>query len=155
MQIPTSAQDVATKVHADGSTVIGVQLDITGLGANAGNNYAPVGVLLEKLSAGGYDSTSPNQEMEINKFCLGSKHSPRAQGVIARIRTLDYGFTGGFSIPSISLGASKTLQSLTQTITAAQRTIASVTTYAQDNLGTTTKLTMSAAHSMKQDKRLL
>ena len=42
---PTSAQDVATKAYADGSTVIGVQLDITGLGANAGNNYAPVGVL--------------------------------------------------------------------------------------------------------------
>lgn len=34
-----------------------------------------------------------------------------------------------------------------QTITAAQRTIASVTTYAQDNsLGATTKLTMTAAH---------
>ena len=39
---------MATKAYADGSTVIGVQLDITGLGANAGNNYAPVGVLLEK-----------------------------------------------------------------------------------------------------------
>ena len=60
LQIPT-AQDVATKAHADGSTVIGVQLDITGLGANAGNNYAPVGVLLEKLFlAGGYDPNKSN-----------------------------------------------------------------------------------------------
>ena len=144
MQIPT-AQDVATKVHADGSTVIGVQLDITGLGANAGNNYAPVGVLLEN-----YSQADMIQQVPIVKwkswFVLGSGDSSRAQGVIARIRTLDYGSTGGFSIPSISLGAFKNFTPVDQTITAAQRTIASVTTYAQDNLGTTTKLTMSAAH---------
>ena len=41
------AQDVATKGYADGSTVIGLQLDITGLGANAGNNDVR-GVLLRK-----------------------------------------------------------------------------------------------------------
>ena len=147
---PTSAQDVATKAYADGSTVIGVQLDITGLGANAGNNYAPVGVLLEKLfPAGGYDSTSPQPPGSGNPSSpfYNSSIAARAQGVIARIRTLDYGSTGGFSIPSISLGAFKNFTPVDQTITAAQRTIASVTTYAQDNsLGTTTKLTMSAAH---------
>ena len=147
---PTAAQDVATKSYADGSTVIGVQLDITGLGANAGNNYAPVGTLLEKLfPAGGYDSTSPQPPGSGNPSSpfYNSSIAARAQGVIARIRTLDYGSTGGFSIPSIDIQSQINFTPVDQTITAAQRTISSVTTYAQDNnLGTTTKLTMSAAH---------
>ena len=126
------------------------QLDITGLGANAGNNYAPVGTLLEKLfTAGGYDSTSPQPPGSGNPSSpfYNSSIAARAQGVIARIRTLDYGSTGGFSIPSIDIQSQINFTPVDQTITAAQRTIASVTTYQQDNtLGTTTKLTMSAAH---------
>ena len=60
---------MATKAYADGSTVIGVQLDITGLGANAGNNYAPVGVLLENysLQADTIQQVHNHQEVETHQ----------------------------------------------------------------------------------------
>ena len=86
------------------------------------------GTLLEKLfPAGGYDSTSPQPPGSGNPSSpfYNSSIAARAQGVIARIRTLDYGSTGGFSIPSIDIQSQINFTPVDQTITAAQRTIAS------------------------------
>mgnify|MGYP001189878598 CR=1 FL=1 len=141
---PTSAQDVATKSYADGSTVIGVQLDITGLGANAGNGFAPVLTLLEQLfPAGGYTVSG-------SSYFNGKQIAARANGAIARVRTTDYGTGGGFTIPSIALSTFKNFTPVDQTILAAQRTIQAVTvdqtvTYLGSPTAAT-KITCSSAH---------
>ncbi len=141
---PTGAQDVATKSYADGSTVIGVQLDITNLGANSGNSFAPVAAILEQLfPAGGYTVTG-------SSYFNGRQIAARAEGAIARVRTTDYGSGGGFTIPSIALSSFKNFTPVDQTILAAQRTISAITvdqtvTYLGSPTAAT-KITCSSAH---------
>lgn len=142
---PVNASDVATKEYVDGASVIGLQLDISGLNANVGNNYLAVRSILEYLfPVGGYDSNSPEPPLGVfaNSVIPG-----RNDGFIMRVLTIDYGAGGGFNIPTIDFSTLKNYTQVDQTITVQQRTIASITTYAQDNsLGTTTKITCSASH---------
>ena len=55
---PINASDVATKEYADGSTIISLQLDVSGFTQNSvGNNYLNVREVLETLyPVAGYDS---------------------------------------------------------------------------------------------------
>ena len=57
---PINASDVATKEYADGSTIISLQLDVSGFTQNAvGNNYLNTREVLETLyPVAGYDSGS-------------------------------------------------------------------------------------------------
>ena len=141
---PLNDSDVATKGYTDGSTVIGLDMNVTGL--NMSSPYNDVRDELEKLfPAGGYTLASPNRPTNPN--FTNSVIPARGQGALARVRAVNYGSGGGFSIPSIPFAGLKNFTPVDQTITTQQRTIQTVTTYSQDNsLGTTTKITCSASH---------
>ena len=141
---PVNDSDVATKGYTDGSTVIGLDMNVTGL--NMASPYNDVRDELEKLfPAGGYTLASPNRPTNAN--FSNSVIPARGQGALARVRAVNYGSGGGFSIPSIPFAGLKNFTPVDQTITIQQRTIQTVTTYSQDNsLGTTTKITCSASH---------
>lgn len=141
---PVNDSDVATKGYTDGSTVIGLDMNVTGL--NMASPYNDVRDELEKLfPAGGYTLASANRPTNPN--FANSVIPARGQGALARVRAVNYGAGGGFSIPSIPFAGLKNFTPVDQTVTTQQRTIASITTYSQDNsLGTTTKITASASH---------
>jgi len=142
---PVNQTDAVNKRYSDGSTIIGLQVDISGLNANIGNNYLDVKNILEYLfPVAGYDSGS--SEPPLGVF-TNSVIPPRNQGTLARVLTIDYGVGGGFTIPTLDFSSLKNFTPVDQTITIAQRTISSIQTYANNNgLGATTKITCTASH---------
>lgn len=132
---PTDPSDAVNKSYADGSTVIGISLDVTGLNAQ-GQGWVPLANLLEKVfPANGYQGNGPNNAS--NLFPLSSIPA-RAVGALARVQAVDYGSGGGFTIPSINLTPNKEFTQVDQTVTTMQRTIASVTAFGTETLIQTT-----------------
>lgn len=132
---PTDPSDAVNKSYADGSTVIGISLDVTGLNAQ-NQGWVPLANLLEKVfPANGYQGNGPNNAS--NLFPLSSIPA-RAVGALARVQAVDYGSGGGFTIPSINLTPNKEFTQVDQTVTTMQRTIASVTAFGTETLIQTT-----------------
>ena len=143
---PINASDVATKEYTDGSTIISLQLDVSGFTQNTvGNNYLNTREVLQTLyPVAGYGSGSAEPPLGV---FANSVIPARSDGALARVLTVDYGVGGGFTIPTIDFSGLKNFTQVDQTITVQQRTIQSVTFGAQDpNLGTTTKITTTASH---------
>lgn len=128
---PTDPSDAVNKSYADGSTVLGISLDITGLNAQA-QGWIPLANLLEKIfPANGYQGNGPSNAS--NLFPLSSIPA-RAVGALARVQAVDYGSGGGFTIPSINLTPNKEFTLVDQTVTTMQRDIASITAFGSETL---------------------
>lgn len=143
---PINASDVATKEYTDGSTIISLQLDVSGFTQNTiANNYLNTREVLETLyPVAGYGSGSAEPPLGV---FANSVIPARSDGALARVLTVDYGAGGGFTIPTIDFSGLKNFTQVDQTITVQQRTISSVQFGAQNpSLGTTTKITTTASH---------
>ena len=143
---PVNASDVATKEYTDGSTIISLQLDVSGFTQNTvANNYLNTREVLQTLyPVAGYGSGSAEPPLGV---FANSVIPARSDGALARVLTVDYGTGGGFTIPTIDFSGLKNYAQVDQTITVMQRTISSVTFGAQDpNLLATTKITTTASH---------
>ena len=143
---PINASDVATKEYTDGSTIISLQLDVSGFTQNTvGNNYLNTREVLQTLyPVAGYGSGSAEPPLGV---FANSVIPARSDGALARVLTVDYGTGGGFTIPTIDFSGLKNFTQVDQSVTIQTRTISSVTFGAQDpNLGTTTKITTTASH---------
>lgn len=135
---PTDPSDAVNKSYADGSTVIGISLDVTNLNAQ-GLGWVPLRDLLEKIfPANGYQgSQNPNKSLLFESSSIPA----RAVGALARVQAVDYGSGGGFTIPSIDLTSNKAFTVVDQTVTTSQRNIASISAF-----GTEIEIVTTASH---------
>ena len=157
---PADPSDAVTKAYVDGSVSVGIELDISGQGSGTTLWNWICKVLEDLYPAKGYSALSnptawatyaqPNGEPPLNTNVTAANAVPigsKSHGVLARVRTVDYG--SGGAVSGINVDGVKLIDysPVDQTVTAAQRTINAVVTGVDDNsLGQTTKLTMTVSH---------
>ena len=132
--VPTAATDAATKSYVDGTGVLSVMLDVTGLGTGGTLNTNIATLLNDLYPAAGYTYTGFNSALNI---------PARQAGTLARVKTISLG-TVSVSLASgdLNTAAQKGYVAVDQTITASPTTVLSVITGLQDpTLGTKVRLT--------------
>jgi len=136
---PTQPTDVATKSYVDGTGVLSVMLDVTGLGTGGTLNTNIATILNDLYPAGGIDDPGFNSVLPI---------PARQAGSLARVATVSLGSVAvTLASGDLNTAAQIGYAAVDQTITASPVTVASVITGLDDpTLGTKVRITTSSSN---------